>query len=415
MTAPRILLTFLGAGQYTPTTYRFASGAERETAFFGTALVEELRAEGMAPDRVVLAGTSGSGWGVALRALDGESDLQARLHAEAEANAKAYGNAFDEALLEEARERFTAAYGTTVEPVVLPYGRTEAEALSLLPLLHDRVPPYARLVLDVTNGLRHLPMTALAAALALETLAPAPIDGVYYGAQSMKTETGAAPVLRLDGLIQLMRWVRALAVYDATGRIGPLARAVEGGAATRGDADLAASLDHADFLEQAGRLDEAVPALDALVSALASAQGPVAPLVAPALSARLAWRANATHSARQAALARTALAAGDYLRAALHGFEAEVSRRMEAEGKDPRDRKARTRAQELHGKDAVAIVEKNAPASERERAAAATHLDLKNLRNALAHGTEPRGEALKAALADKGALVALLERLLPVS
>ncbi|MGP9820778.1 TIGR02221 family CRISPR-associated protein [Salinarimonas sp. NSM] len=411
MTAPRILLTFLGSGLYDPVTYLFPSGRTRATAFFATALVEELRAEGMAPDRVVLAGTSGSGWGVALRALDGESDLQARLQAEAEANAKSYGNTFDEALLEEARERFTAAYGTTVEPVVLPYGRTEAEALSLLPLLHDRVPPYARLVLDVTNGLRHLPMTALAAALALETLAPAPIDGVYYGAMSLKTEAGVAPVLRLDGLVSLMRWVRALAVYDATGRIGPLARAVEGGA----DADLAASLDHADFLEQAGRLDEAVPALDALVSALASAQGPVAPLVAPALSARLAWRANATHSARQAALARTALAAGDYLRAALHGFEAEVSRRMEAEGKDPRVRSARRQAQDRYRKDADAIVEKRvAGARHTERHQALDFLTLKDLRNTLAHASVPKkGSVVEAALADERALVALLERLLP--
>jgi len=45
----------------------------------------------------------------------------------------------------------------------------------------------------------------------------AQVEGIYYGAWEMRDTEGIAPVARLDGLLQIVDWLSAFEVSEATG------------------------------------------------------------------------------------------------------------------------------------------------------------------------------------------------------
>lgn len=390
------LVTFLGKGRDDPRTgyrkarYRFPDGAVRETAFFGWALAEHL-----VPDRIVVLGTSGSMWGVFVEnfAAEGEAE-EARLRLlEAESRASV-----DQSLLERVAHLLEHAIGRTVLPRLIPYGKDEAEQRAILEAIAETVPK-GEVSFDLTHAFRHLGMLGFISAFMLERIGRLRVKGLWYGALDM-TEEGVTPVLRLDGLMAIQRWVDALDRYDATGDYGVFAPLLE---ADGVPADKARCLQEAAFHERTFNIADARRKLLTFLPLLDSPLPGASGLFQRKLNERLRWGREEELHEHQRKLAYVYLNRRDYVRAAVLAWEAILTRECVVGGLDPHD----------YGENGDrAQAEANLRVSlQREgiRWAESAHRRLKDLRNALAHGSPPWSEELRKVLSNPDQLCRVLE------
>jgi len=394
MTTERVLVTFLGGFHpkgprgYQTTRYDFGNGAISDpTSFFADALLRHLRnAPSDWPTRLILCGTRSSMWDNLVERLLVDSDVDApddvelwdRLFSQASVAG------VDDASLCELEARLAARFGVSVRCIAIPACVTEGEALGLVQTLAEVVGRGSSVVFDVTHGFRHLPMLALMAGLALEKLHNARIDAIYYGAIQLGSD-GVSPVLRLEGWLQLVRWVRALELFDGTGDLSALAPVVQG---VTSDPQAAGALRQAEFMEQLLRFN-AVPAFArAGVATLRKADDPLARLFRPELERRLAWTREPTLWQQQRALARLYLQHGTLLRAAVTAFEAALSRMMGLEHDIPADvtdPKARDAAREKINER----IRHRYRRGKLENHVDTAYARLRDVRNSLAHGSPP--------------------------
>ncbi len=391
------LVSFLGRGRnnptsgYSETTYRFADGTADTTAFFGLALARHLN-----PDMLVLLGTAGSMWDVLIENLPGIGDAEEALRLEL-MDAVAQGRV-TQALLERAQPLIERAVGRLVRLVLIPFGRDAAEQRQILECI-EQAAGRGEVSLDVTHGFRHLPMLSLVSAFVLERLGRK-VNGLYYGAFEMK-EGDRVPVLKLDGLLDIEHWVEALAVFDASGdyRVFAPLLAADGVAA-----DKTRCLEEAAFFERTSNVADATRQLATFLPALDAPLPGASGLFQKRLRERLAWAREPDLAARQRKLAHQYLKRGDFVRAAIFGYESLLSRLCHEQGHDPLDYAARERLARAFGEELHA--------GEHADWKREAFLTLKNLRNALAHGTPPMREALRRTLRDRGALADEIEKCL---
>ena len=380
------LVTILGRSResrdagYRETTYRFPDGTRDETAFFGLALARRLR-----PDGIVILGTRGSQWSVLVEHLAEEGDEEETRLELIEAEV---ARAVDGPLLEKAAPLMKRGVGCDVRPRLIPFGENEEEQYAILRDIAAAVPNGA-VSFDLTHGFRHLGMVGFLSAFMLERIRNLNVAGLWYGALDM-TREGVTPVLKLDGPVRVRRWMDALDRFDATGDYGVFAPLlIEDGA----PADKANCLRDAAFLERtlnvrdaASRIRTFLPVLD---NPLRGASG----LFRRKLAERLRWAKDDRLSERQRKLARQYLDRGDFVRAAMFGKEACVSRVCEERGVstveygEGRKEAVREFEQELR--------EDRHP----ERRASAWRM-LTAIRNALAHGTRPDRKPYRKILQD---------------
>lgn len=381
------LVTFLGKGRdntktgYRKATYRFPDGSQRETPFFGLALAEYLQ-----PDNIVILGTCGSQWGVLVEnfAVEDEEE-EARLELmEAEEKAQV-----DQPLLDKLTPLLRRAVGREVIPRLIPYGRDKDEQYAILREVANAVPKGA-VSFDLTHGFRHLGMVGFLSAFLLERIGRLEVRGLWYGALDM-TENGLTPVIRLEGLSAVQRWIDALDRFDATGDYGvfePLL--VADGVAV----DKARCLKEAAFYERTFNLSDARRKINTFLPELDQPLAGASGLFQGKLRERLAWARENNLAANQRKLAYQYLNRGDYVRAAIFGWEAFVIRECEKRNYDPNDdfEVGRERAlEELEGEI------RNGVHPDWMRRA---YWTLKNIRNALAHGNPPTNERLQRLLKD---------------
>jgi len=98
-----------------------------------------------------------------------------------------------------------AALGLTPRPVDISESLAPADSDAILDKLDILIPHERRIVLDVTYGLRHLPMIYLVSLAYLVPFKGVQVDGIYYGA----LEAGGAFV-DLTNLFDLVRWAHAV-------------------------------------------------------------------------------------------------------------------------------------------------------------------------------------------------------------
>ena len=216
------LVTFLGRTRRDPNTgyqrakYRFPDeDAPRETPFFGMALAEHLR-----PDAAVILGTSGSQWSVLVEHLaQGDEVETARLELlDAETH-----STITQSMLDDVAPVMSRAVGLSVTPRLIPFGQQADEQYEILGVIADTV-PNGDVSIDLTHGFRHLGMVGFLSAFMLERVRNLHVRGLWYGALDMTDRTsGITPVLQLDGLTRVRRWVDALDRFDATGDYGVFA------------------------------------------------------------------------------------------------------------------------------------------------------------------------------------------------
>lgn len=383
------LVSFLGKGRdnpqtgYRQATYRFPDGSTETTAYFGLALTRHL-----APDRLVLLGTAGSMWDVLvenLPGIGGEDDALRLALMDAVAAQRV-----DQPLLDRVAPLVERALGRPVQLLCIPFGRDAAEQCAILDAIAQAA-PNGQVSLDLTHGFRHLPMLGLLSAFVLDGLGRQ-VAGLYYGALDMSAD-GIAPVLRLDGLIAVQRWVDALASFEASGDYGLFAPLLERDGVP---ADKARCLHEAAFFERtfnvvdaARRLGTFLPVLDAPLS---GASG----LFQKRLKERLAWVREADLAAQQRKLAFEHLKRSDYVRAVIFGYEGLLTRLCREQARDPLNFAERKQVADDFGRELRA-----GEHADWKRDAFRT---LSHLRNALAHGTPPHAEHLRRVLRDAQAL-----------
>ena len=373
------LVTFLGRvpadrdrGTYRTVSYRCPDGELRTESFSGLALEEST-----APDRVVVLGTSGSMWHVLLELTERYEQIPELWERLEQAHA---ADEVDEGDLARLGEELSAARGVPWQARRIPYGRDAAGQAGILRILAGEVPHGGRVTMDVTHGLRHLPMVALVSALQLRTLRDATVDGLYYGALDMAAD-GEAPVVNLDGLLAATDWLEALHTYDKDGDYAAFAELYRREGV--GDQE-AGRLEEAAFHERTTNPVLARQDLLTFQKAAPSLDTPIGGLFAEDLWQRVQWHRRPRRSEWEQNLAHQYLGRRDYLRAALFAHEAYISRRVEQRGGDITDHNVRDEAKQ-------GINSRN-------------FKRLKDLRNAMAHGDRPKTEEGREALASEDAL-----------
>lgn len=383
-----VMISFLGRGApgqggYRTARYRFDDGSVAETAFVGPALAARLGV-----DMLYVLGTSGSMWPVLVDAHGGEQladDIRLALMDASEREC------VDQSLLDAFESHVAAFVGRPCALRLIPYARDVAEQADMLRAFASWLRTGDRLVLDITHGMRHLPVLMLAAAHFLERIRGVNVQAIYYGALDMTRPGQETPVLNLTALLRLIDGVQALAEYDVSGDYGKLAGLLAG------DGPLRERLTEAAFLERTTNPVLARQRLSGCDTAFGEQRDdPMAELFAPELHRRLAWRTGDARSVWEARLARIWLARRDYVRAVIYAQESLIS------GQCPRDRMNEYEA--------------------RREAADALRSDrqvrlLFNIRNALAHGVLPTSAEVVRALASERVmnevLAALFDELLP--
>lgn len=388
-----VLLTFLGRvprdqdqGSYRKTVYDFGDGVQQPpVAFFGWPLQRRLQ-----PDRLVILGTAGSMWEHLFEGDlgfgDNEEDLRLELQEAVDDKQVVASQLAPLAPL------LSARLGCEVVLDLIPYCRDAAEQVQLLGIMASHVGEGDRVDLDVTHGFRHLPMIALLSALQLETMRRAQVANIWYA--SHDPDTGNAPVYELSGLLHIAEWMQALHTYDKDGDYGVFAPLVESDSPS-----LADWLRQAAFLEKVNDIGHARTPLKKFRQELASqVQDPILHLFSEELEQRTAWVESATLAERQHEMALHYFEHRDYLRAAILGFESLVTRLVQSENRqlDPMNHDHREQVKRQW--------DENISPHHKRSATEQAYLDLRELRNVLAHGSRSKFREIQAALSSEDKL-----------
>ncbi|RMG59393.1 MAG: CRISPR-associated protein Csx16, partial [Gammaproteobacteria bacterium] len=182
------LVTFLGTGQYHPTTYSLGDDLA-ETRFVAQALAEMVNCK-----RVTVLATE-----------------------EAEhANGAALRHALD-------RD------GRMVDMRRIPSGKSEAELREQFRILRDTLVEDTEtpLVIDITHGFRAQPFFAAAGLAVLSSAGCLPEDTrIVYGAFEAKADN-TTPIWDLSPFLDMMNFAQAAATFRRSGDARPLAEALE--------------------------------------------------------------------------------------------------------------------------------------------------------------------------------------------
>ena len=391
------LVSFLGKNTgdpktgYRNATYRFSDGRESTTPFFGLALAEALK-----PDRLVIFGTAGSMWDVLVGHLaekDTDDDIWELLMD------SAHAGSVDTELLERARPQVARRLGLPVDLRLIPYGRDGDEQTAILQSIAEAV-PNGRVIIDLTHGFRHLAALGLLSAFFLERIARLDVAGLYYGALEMTSQEGITPVVRLDGLLAIQRWIAALDRFDQNGDYGIFAPLLIADGISE---DKARCLEDAAFHERTFNLSGARKKLSTFLPVLDKGLSGTAALFQQHLRERLAWAREGSLFSNQKRLAFLFLKRCDYPRATIFGWEALLTGECDKRGFDGNDFKG-GREPAADTLDAE-VREKKYPQDW-----ASAYWRLKNIRNALAHGNPASNEDVRQVIASPSRLPKELRR-----
>ncbi len=380
-----LLITLLGRvpntdSGYRTTVYEFDDGFKTESvAFFGWSLQQRLKSK-----RVVILGTSGSMWDH-LFELDidfGGAYEQERLEladlVEQQSVTQAYLNKIQHLL--------SAKLDYQIELKIIPYCKNEIEQIELLQIMANEVKDDETVHLDITHGFRHLPMLSLLAALYLQQIRHASIEGIWYG--SFDTETGSASVINLTGLLRISEGIQALSKFNQDGNYGSFIPMLGSSGL---DQTICTNLREAAYYENVLNVGEATGKLRKVLPSLEgkATLSPETQLLLPIIKERLNWVAENKQFEKQIKLAQRSLEQRDYLRATLYAYEAVLTRLCQQTGADVSKFDSREEARKGYEQK---IYQQQSQESKDYKL-------LKNLRNNIAHGSRGnKGDVQKALL-----------------
>ncbi len=321
------LIGFLGKsqkkdGRYSTANYYFGGHIET-TQFFSLGLNNVIK-----PDRLVILGTSGSMWDVLFDSLVDAQEYDEQKLAlieavEADQVTQAQLTAC-EALL---KEKLNVDWHLNL----IPYGESTSTQVEILKIMAKDIAKGDQVSLDLTHGLRHLPMLGLLSAMYLQTAKKVDIKGIYYGAmdRTSKDDKPLTPVMRLDGLLKIADWITALHGFDKTGDIAPfndlLIQESEDEGVGRVSPETAGLLKIASFYENTLNVTKARKPLRDFAKQTAAGLPGIASLFQDNLRDRISWVNQDNIYLRQREKAQFYLQQSDYVRAAALGYEALIT------------------------------------------------------------------------------------------
>lgn len=374
-----ILVTLLGKvkdpkfSNYQEANYLFDNGNKYTSRFFGLTLQKEQK-----PDKLVVLGTSGSMWDNLMReaGVDDES-------------VKALDNlsqtsSVDESVLRDYVPALERHIGIPCHLEIIPYGRNADEQTQILHSLMKNFAENDEATLDVTHGFRHLPMLVQQSALLLQTLKSVKINGIFYGAWDMRDENDISPVMRLDGLIDVERWTKALYRYEQDGDYAAFRKPLKASGAA--EATLK-SLDAAAYFERTFNLTKAGIELKKVKQALeATNQSGISSFFTGSLLKHISWSDSVSLQQRQANLAHFYLERGDFVRASIFAMESFITSLLKHNEKNQQQNfRVRSKAT----KDFKNAYDQKVNSDRGNTSLFPIYEELSKIRNALAHGTEP--------------------------
>lgn len=358
-----ILITFLGTGKkgtddfYETEKYHFYDDDDDtryyEHNFFGLAVLDHLKNQDNPPNKLVILGTPSSMWN-ALFEINGkvDDDYEAyrselsdtiddyTIYHEDEAIEEKEVSKYFPKLKEALSKRLN---GIDCELRIIPYGESEDKQIDILKEMAESVKDNDTVSLDITHGLRHLPMLVILSAMYLEVVKKVDIAGIYYGAEGIKNRhDDIAPALNLKGLLGIAKWYGALKSFDKDGDYGVFAQLLEGNKFKS-----AHLLKKAAYFERVIDIENATDKLDTVQKAIQKngLEG-ISSLFNKQLQKRISWhKVNPSLDKKtqvylqQRKLAFSYLDKGDYVRAANFALESLVTSFIE-DGSNPYDYKA---------------------------------------------------------------------------
>lgn len=352
-----VLVTFLGAPDtgrppslrkrrgYQVMHYRFPpDGHIRRHRLFPLALLAHLRRGGGGPSELVVFGTRGSVWDELLRYAGGHWS-QRELNDLIELALK---NGVDQDVLKRYQDPLRDVLGLdSVRLEVLEHldeedagGSTGDEVqkqIEIIERLNKATEKATKITIDVTHGLRYMPLLGSLAAYVVESTRSsvfvkpemvAKIDGIWYGALDRKKPDNLgqeiAPAINLAGLSRIVDWLTAFKNFEWDGDYWAFAEALE-----HEDKATAGALAEAAFLDRLGRIEQADEKFREVRDAIAGApKQAVTGLFGSALKDRFAVLDMTSDQLfhHQRALALHHLEHDDLVHAAIWGREAAVTR-----------------------------------------------------------------------------------------
>lgn len=200
----------------------------------------------------------------------------------AEATARFFREEIDELLVIVTEQAFRQNFAdleraladtVPVRPVPIPSGRDEAELWAMFAAIEQQIAPGDRIIFDITNGFRSLPVLALLAASFVRVARGATVERMVYGAYDA-TQDGRTPVFDLTPFVRLLDWTTATDAFLRYGRADELARLA-------GDVPLARLLRQLTDALQTSRPAEVMERAAGLEAEIASARDAVAPQQQP--------------------------------------------------------------------------------------------------------------------------------------
>lgn len=390
------LISFLGkaskdtGGRYRTVNYDF-DGTSKTTQFFGLGLSEIIE-----PEKLVILGTSGSMWDVFYENFShsyeqGEHWL---ILADAVEN-----DAVTQSILDTCQVEVSKQLGRNCQLKLIPYGINQNEQVEILKIIASDIQPCDKVSLDLSHGLRHLPMLGLLSAMYLQTARRVQIDGIYYGALD-RTKDNITPVIRLDGLLKITDWITALHGFDKTGDIAPFSLLLQNEGVPKATSGL---LQEAAFQESILKISNARRPLREFSAKTTEGLPGIASLFQDSLNERISWKDKNNLYQRQRERTLFHLKRGDYVRSVLLGFEALITREIQAKSQRSQPEVYETRQQAKRDLDTfIDIVRKD------------SYIQLKAIRNTLAHSDAAVTADVQRALANEGNLQNTLAELFSV-
>lgn len=275
------LISFLGkvvnGGNYRTATYAIDNHHYTQS-FFGLALSQHLN-----PSHILVLGTQGSMWDVLIEhTAESDQNYEAERLALMQA---AENNSVTQAQLDAIEPFISAKLGREVQLELIPYGLTSDEQLKTVNIMAQHVQENQQVTLDLTHGLRHLPMLGFMSAIYLQKAKSVEIKGIYTGALDMTDPVSKlTPVLNLTGLLSINDWSNALTIFDHSGDYGIFSNLIEQPAISN-------ALKKASFAERTSQSEQAKQQLssnDALLKETLQ-NNAMSALFADALLTRITW------------------------------------------------------------------------------------------------------------------------------
>ena len=383
-----ILITFLGSRKngsanrdYQTARYEFPDGNVRETSYFGLSLAEYLQ-----PDKMVILGTYNSQWRVLVENLAEGDEMEDERLALLESEDSGEVN---QEILTKIAPVMEKSVGIPVIPRLIPYGKDTQEQFEILSIINETIPGSDTIVsFDLTHGFRHLAMIGFLSAFMLEKLKNVTVKDLWYGALDM-TIDGITPVIELDGLVQVRKWIEALDHFESSGDYGGVARLLE---VDEVPSEKTRLLEKAAYYESITNIFDAKRSLKDFLPLLNEPLPGATGLFQNRLKKRLQWVTQKSITGHQQELAKLFLQRNDFVRAAIFGWESIITQHSG-------ETDAYLNVSERNDV-ASCLYDRmyNLPDGNGEREA---FYNLKDIRNILAHGGEPTSKKIERILKNR--------------